>query len=71
MRDIIQPKTPDLPLAYLRPSANHSAMHDPTWQRFMELIRNLDPDTREIVRDLVRRLVPLEEIILAIEKRRH
>lgn len=47
-------------------------MSDPiVWQRFMELIRNLDPETRDIVRDLVHRLVQLEEIIQVIEKRRH
>jgi hypothetical protein len=40
------------------------------WPRFLELIRDLDPETREIVGDLIRRWAPLEEIIKVIEKRR-
>jgi hypothetical protein len=46
-------------------------MHDDLWLRFMVLIRNLDPDAREIVRDQVRRLVPLDEVVRTIERRRH
>jgi hypothetical protein len=42
-------------------------MHD-HWPRFLELIRDLDPETREIVCDPVRRWVPLEEIIRVIER---
>jgi hypothetical protein len=55
----------------LHPSADHLAMDDPVLQRLGELIRHLDPETREIVCDLVRRLVSLEEINKVIEKRRH
>lgn len=46
-------------------------MHDDLWRRFMVLIRDHDPDTREIVRDQVRRLVPLDEVVRTIERRRH
>jgi hypothetical protein len=71
MRDIIQTKLPDSLLADVHTSADHWAMDDSTRQRFKELIRDLDPETREIVCDLVRRFVSLEQIIEVIKKRRH
>jgi hypothetical protein len=41
-------------------------MRDSISRRFFAMTRNLDPETRAIVCDLVRRMVPLEEIIRLI-----
>ena len=42
-----------------------------TWARFRALLASLDELGRDVVTDMVRRLVPLAQIVAAMEKRLH